>query len=227
MWAISTKEFQGLFKSIRSIIIILSILGVSYGLAHLMEQFETQLTQTQFKDGANSGIIIMLLVFGPLFVSSLSHGLINQEVKSRTMRFLATKASREHIILGKFLGVCLFWFTCITASFFLIALVSHSFSLSIFFECILFSTCIISLVLMISTLISNPAHTMFFTIVLSVALPAISIWSIFSSKLYITWFKYITPYYYIYLGKGYILILLVFVGLFITISLLHFKRREL
>ena len=80
MWAISVKEFQSLFKSIKSIIVILIVCGASYGIAHIVSQLGGQLTSAQIQDGANGGILVMLLGFGPLFISSLSHNVINQEI---------------------------------------------------------------------------------------------------------------------------------------------------
>lgn len=53
MWAISIKEFQSLFKSIKSIIVILIVCGASYGIAYVVSQFGGQLTSAQIQDGAN------------------------------------------------------------------------------------------------------------------------------------------------------------------------------
>ncbi|MBU8689928.1 ABC transporter permease [Priestia megaterium] len=226
MWAINIKEFQSLFKSIKSIIVILIVCGASYGIAHIVSQLGGQLTSAQIRDGANGGILVMLLGFGPLFISSLSHNVINQEIKTRTARFLVTKTSRERIVLGKFLGICCFWLVCISISFLLIAFISHHFSLYIFLECLLFTVCIISFVLMLSALMPNPTHTMFLSIILSFVLPVLSGWSIFSSKAYIAWFKYVTPYYYLKLEKGYLTVLLIFTALCLCTALWSFKRRE-
>ncbi|WP_269091796.1 ABC transporter permease [Priestia megaterium] len=226
MWAISIKEFQSLFKSIKSIIVILIVCGASYGIAYVVSQFGGQLTSAQIQDGANGGILLMLLGFGPLFISSLSHNVINQEIKARTARFLVTKTSRERIVLGKFLGICCFWLVCISISFLLIAFISHHFSFFTFLECLLFTMCMISFVLMLSALMPNPTHTMFLSIILSLVLPVLSEWSMFSSKEYIAWFKYVTPYYYLELEKGYLTVLFIFAAFCLCTALWSFKRRE-
>ncbi|MFS0905926.1 hypothetical protein AB3N02_23155 [Priestia aryabhattai] len=84
----------------------------------------------------------------------------------------------------------------------------------------------ISFVLMLSALMPNPTHTMFLSLILSLVLPVLSEWSMFSSKEYIAWFKYVTPYYYLELEKGYLTVLFIFAAFCLCTALWSFKRRE-
>ncbi|CAM5517432.1 hypothetical protein [Bacillus safensis FO-36b] [Bacillus safensis subsp. safensis] len=110
MFAIGLNEFKALFKSIRSILIIIVIIGITTGTAKILSQFSNRsLKSLGLGDNAYvGGLMVLLFIAAPLFVTSLAHNVINKEVYSRTVRFLVTKTSRSNIIVGKFLGNLLF-----------------------------------------------------------------------------------------------------------------------
>ena len=122
MLTIGLREFQNLFKSIRSIIIILFIFSVTLGMAKLISKYKGVLGEVGGLEGDvyMGGLLLLIIAAGPLFVASLSHSAINQEIHSRTIRFLATKVSREKIVLGKFLGIAMYWVVCISVASLLI-----------------------------------------------------------------------------------------------------------
>lgn len=229
MFAITWREFTSQFKSIRSIIIILFIFGVTTGSAKLISQFEMQLKDLGLGDNAYvGGLMLLLFVASPLFVTSISHSIVNKEVDSRTIRFLATKTSRQNIILGKFLGNFLFWMFCLVIALLLIVPFSHAFYFSEFIQSVIYVSYFIGLTLFLSTIIRNPSLTMFLGISLSIALPIIGIWGMFTKNFIIKSISYITPYfYYTQDHTSYTYFVLIFTLIFLVLSLMVFKRRDL
>jgi ABC-2 type transport system permease protein len=229
MIGICAREFQSLIKSIKSIIIIVIIAGVTLMTAKFLKGFEHELANMGISNVYAGGLFALLLIFGPLFVTSLSHDIINKETQSRTMRFLVTKISRDKIILGKFMGVSLFWFVCLTVALLFILPVTKSFYFKELIEATIFITYFVGLFLFLSTVIGKTALSMFIGIILSIAIPVIGFWSLASdSHLAITILSYLTPYYYFgdperpYLA--YFVPVLTFI--FILGSVMIFRKRD-
>jgi ABC-2 type transport system permease protein len=57
-----------------------------------------------------TGLLIIILLASPLFIFVLIHNAIYEDYRSRTIRFIATKTSRENIIFGSLF----FWIVCLT-----------------------------------------------------------------------------------------------------------------
>ncbi|MED4990769.1 MULTISPECIES: ABC transporter permease [Parageobacillus] len=227
MWTICFHEFKGLFKSIKSIIIVAIIFGVTYWTADLMTTITDRLDVNTGKDGYATGIASIVFLLGFLFISSLSHDVINREVSTRTMRFLVTKTSRVKIIIGKYLGIWLFWFFCIFTSFVLIAFVSKNFLWWGILECMGFISVAIAYNLVFSVIFPKPAITMFFGVVFALAFPVLSFLVIHSNNVFISWFKFFTPYYYALLGDFYILVNFVYAIGLLMLGIVLFNRRDL
>jgi ABC-2 type transport system permease protein len=227
MWAICLNEFKGHFKSVKSIIVILMIFGITYLLADFMTLAAGQLDLGVESDKYALGTLLIVYGLGFLFIAGLSHDLINREVSSRTMRFLVTKTTRTKILLGKYLGVWFFWFFCITVCYILVALISKEFLWLGIIDCMLFLSVALSLNLLFSILFSKPSISIFFGIVFALVFPAFSFWSIHADIVYTNWFKFITPYYYSTLGSYYILINLFYAVILLFLALELFKRRDL
>ncbi|MGN9866653.1 ABC transporter permease subunit [Bacillus swezeyi] len=229
MWAICLNEFKSLFKSIKSIIIMIIIFWVSYKVAELIENAPADVIRDLgLGDNPNeAGIAVIVFLFGFLIISGLSHDMINREVNSRTIRFLVTKTSHTKIIVGKFLGVWLFWIICMTASFLLVMMVSRTFFWLGAVECMAFLAAAIALNLLFSVIFSKPAMSIFFGIVFALFFPALSFWAINSENVMISSFKYVTPYYYADLGSYFILIDLIYALTVLFGAIVLFKRRDL
>lgn len=227
MWAICFNEFKGLFKSIKSIIVIAIIFGVTYLMADFMTAAADQLDFNVGNDGYAIGTLLIVFILGFLFIFGLSHDLINREVSMRTIRFLVTKTPRTKILLGKYLGVWLFWFFCIFVSYVLIAFVSKNFLWKGIVDCMTFLSVALALNLIFSIIFPKPAISMFFGIIFALVFPLISFWAIYDDNKYISWFKFITPYYYSTLGSYYILINLVFAAVLLLLAIGLFKRSDL
>lgn len=231
MFTVSLREFKNLFTSIRSIIIIIILFGVSIGSAKLIQLFEPSLSSLGLgEDIYTMGFMLLLILVAPLFITTLSHNTVNKEIDSRTVRFIATKTPRYNIILGKFIGTFLFWLVCITVSLLLITLFSKSFSISILIESLIFVTYFIGLTQLLSTIITKPSLTLFLGMMISIALPILGLWSTVTEHFYIKIFGYISPYFY-YLqlenNNGMLYFVLLFPVLFILLSLLIFRKKDL
>ncbi len=153
MFTVGFREFKSLFSSIRSIVIIVVLFGVTIGSARLVRQFEAPLQELGLGNDAYAmGLMLLLILAAPLFVTSLSHNVVNKEMDTRTIRFLAAKTSRSNIILGKFIGSFLFWVVCIAVALLLIVPFSKSFSILNLVQSIIFVSYFIGLTLFLSTL---------------------------------------------------------------------------
>lgn len=229
MFAISLKEFRRLFKSIRSVLIILTIWGVTVGAARLMRFIQTQTDVLDTTDNIYAGgISLLLLIFGPLFVTSLSHDIINKEISTRTIRFIATKTSRRNIIIGKFLGVVWFWFVCLIIAFLLLLPYAKAFYFPEFAESLIFMIYLSGLTLFLSTVINKPSMTIFIGMMLAILLPVFGIWSLGTENIFIKAIGYVTPYYYYSLDVSYFAyIVVLFPIIFVALSLLLFRKKDL
>lgn len=66
MLAVCFREFKSLFKSIRSLIIIGVIFGVTLGAAKLVSSFQRQLQELGLGDSAYAtGLLILILIASP------------------------------------------------------------------------------------------------------------------------------------------------------------------
>ncbi|WP_214745699.1 MULTISPECIES: ABC transporter permease subunit [unclassified Exiguobacterium] len=229
MFAITLREFKSLFQSIRAILIIVVLFGVTIGSAKLVSQFKEQLSDLGLGDNAYIiGLMLLLFLASPLFVTSISHSSVNKEIESKTIRFLATKTSRENIILGKFLGNVSFWVLCLTVALLLIVPFSKSFSIVDLIQSIIFVSYFIGLSLFLSTVVNSSAMTMFVGIFISIALPVIGMWSLISKNVIVDTLSYLTPYYYYTQeNTAYTYLVLIHIAVFVIASLMIFKRRDL
>ncbi|MFQ3544470.1 ABC transporter permease subunit [Halobacillus rhizosphaerae] len=229
MFPICLREFKSLFKSIRSIIIIIVLFSVTIGAAKLISNFETQLRELGLgNDTYAAALMILLFIAGPLFVTSLANSVVNKEVTSRTIRFLATKTLRKDIILGKFLGHLLFWSICLVSAVLLMFPFSHTFYFSELVQFIVFVSYFIGLTVLLSTTMNSPSLTMFLGITISIALPILGLWSLATENIFVKGISYITPYFYYSQDQTYFsYIVALFTCLFLLLSLLIFRKRDL
>ncbi|WP_404348447.1 ABC transporter permease [Sutcliffiella horikoshii] len=229
MWAICLNEFKGHFKSFKSIVVIAIIFGVTYLTADLMSNLMASFPEEAAElgtDGYATGIVILIFVLGFFFITGLSHDIVNREVSERTMRFLVTKTTRLNVMMGKYLGVWFFWLFCMVVCFLLITIKSKDFLWLGLVDTMLFLSVALALNLVFSIVIPKPGVTMFVGITFALVFPALSFWAIFSGKLYITWFKFFTPYYYSSLADYYILINGLYAFLLLLLAYWLFKRRD-
>ena len=229
MFSIMWKEFILSFKSIKSIVTILIFLGVSLGLSKLVSNFYEPIKSLGI-DGAPYAIaiIFMTILISPFFVFTLSHNAINEEIKSSTIRFIATKTKRINIILGKFLGLMLFWLITLFISGMISIIYSHQFYILELLISLIFISYFLALSIMISTFIVNTALTNFLGIALSLIMTILGIWSVASNNVLLKIYSYITPYHYYFGDNKYLtIIVLLFTIIFLVASIIKFQRRDL
>lgn len=228
MFMMCKREFISLFKSIKSIIIIAILFAVSYYAAKFSSFIASgaDLTAGEAEDIHTIGLLSVILLFGQLFVFGLSHDTINKEVHERTMRFLVTRVSRSAILFGKFLGMWMFWFVCITVSFLLISIFSRKFDLFIFSQTLSLVTYQAALALLLSVLIPRPGYTMFLGNILGLLLPAFGFWAAFTPNGWVNWMKYFVPFYYLERDDFTFLVILGLAGMMLLAANAVFKRRE-
>ncbi|WP_010289499.1 ABC transporter permease [Kurthia massiliensis] len=198
MLAIAKQEFWQLTKNIKSIVMIALLLLASYYFARNGQTFAEIIGMGAENDNAlyATGLMMMVLFTGPLFVMALSHDIINREISSRTIRFLLTRTSADRIVWGKFIGVCAFWLFCIVLAVAVIAITSHTFSPLIFATilCLLISE--ITIAFVVSIVITKPRMSMFIGIVIGIAFPIVS----YAVELTDKWWgklRYVSPMHYI------------------------------
>lgn len=230
MLAIAWKEFLSLFKSIKSIFIVLILISVSLGVAKIFSVFGDDLTnslgikETPF----SAGLLLTVLIASPLFVFTLSHNIINEELKNRTVRFLATKTSRFNILVGKFIGSLLFWTACLLLTTLLLIWYSHQFYILEFLQCVIFVSYYLALSTLLSTFINSTLLTNFLGITLSLVMTVLGLWSLNSKNLLLIIYSYITPYHYYFSDNKIIsFTVVIFTIIFLTISIYFFRRKDL
>ncbi|WP_251476354.1 ABC transporter permease [Planococcus sp. NCCP-2050] len=228
MIAIGKREFISMFKSVKSIIIIAILLLTSYYSAKFSGLLASgiALTEKEMADIHTVGLLILLFIFGQLFVMGLSHDSINKESHERTMRFLVTRTSRLQILLGKFAGAWLFWFTCLVISFLVIAIFALKFDFFIFSQVMALLTFQIALTILLSVAIPKPSATMFLGIVIGLLFPALGAWLVFTDNPWFSWLKFASPYYYLMEDTYQFLIIFGLAGLLLAAAALIFNRRE-
>lgn len=225
MLAIAKHEFWQLFKSFKSIVVIVILVGASY----FASKHGADIIQL-FNDGVDdksiyySGLALILILFGPLFAFSLSHDVINREVSNKTIRFLLTRTSHANILIGKFIGVLSFWFVCLMLSCAVIVMYAKHVDVFLILQMmmlILFSVC---LTFLLSVIVSKPFMSMFLSTIFGLALPIVSLLFISTNKWWGV-FGYITPYEYLQHEDWKILFMSVVGAVVLSATYFIFKRR--
>ncbi|UOQ49712.1 ABC transporter permease [Gracilibacillus caseinilyticus] len=226
------REFTDSFKSIRSILIILFLTFISYQSAVFLEN-NPVIVEEILAIGETQGsvytlaISFIVLMFGFLFAFAISHDVINKEIEMRTIRLLVNKIPRWQIVIGKFFGILLFWVVTIFISYAILTAISGEWSFLDYLTTLLFLFYVISFVLFISTIIPKTKLTMFLGILLGLFLPIMGLVSLTVEKWYMIPFKYLLPYYYVENGSALLPVPLLFGIVFLFVSILIMRRRDL
>lgn len=199
----------------------------TYTIAYIIEKFTGDILDELGGASSLASLLIIILLFGFLFVFVISHDILNREINSRTARFLVTKTSRDAVVYGKFLGLYLFWLICILISSVLIMTITKAFDVIDFVHIMIFMTYPITLCSLLSVIFCRPGHTMLIGLLLSISMPILSLWSMGSSNMIINWIKYFTPYYYAYEGGYKQIITLIMCTIFLLLSVIIFRKRDL
>lgn len=235
MWFIAKHESLQLLKSVKSILIIIFLLGCAYAGVSVTELLKSSLDLMQENDLSVSeseamihsiGLSFAIFVFGPLFAFILTHDVMNRDIEQRTMRFLITKIERKKIVLGKVIGHLIFWFTILTISYLFIFILSGYFSFLAFFQSASFISVFVALALVLSLIINKPIFSSFISILLGIAIPILSLWAIFSEKWVLSTLKYASPYNYLKDDNMLFLVNFAFTAVYILLAIYLFRKRD-
>lgn len=246
MYTIMWKEFFSLLKSFKSIAVVAFFILVTFIISRFLNNLPFQ-----FIEGNMSPFLlsIRLLVgaFGFLFGLTLSHDILNREMESQTIRYLVTKTSRIHLILGKSLGVYLFWIFSITVSFIIISYYAESFFLFSYIQLLSFMAYVVGLTILLSFFIKKTSYSMFISVILGILIPTLGVWvttiqldwntltftlpvndTTGNFLYFIPYFlKFLLPYYYFSLENALSLLPFLLGIIFIIITIILFKRSDL
>jgi ABC-2 type transport system permease protein len=227
MRSIISHEFLNSFKSFKSVLIILFFTLTSLLSAHFFARHPSLIKDVHSGSVYTSSIKFLIFFFGFLFVSAVSHDVINKELDYQTIRLLVTKTSKINIIMGKFIGVFLFWLFSITVCFLIVSFYAKTWFFVDYYTVIIFLFFIVTFTIFLSTIIIKPGLTMFLGILIGILAPILGLWSSFSSKWFLVPFKYLLPYYYLIQSKGFLIFPLLFGAMLLFGSYLIFQRKDL
>ncbi|KKO53895.1 ABC transporter permease [Paenibacillus sp. DMB20] len=226
MYAVAKREFLTMFKSVKSVAIILLFIIVSFSISNFVKN-NPVMAFGQESNPYLSGIRFLVTFLGFLFVLALSHDTLNREVETQTMRFVVTKVSRTSVVLGKYLGILSFWVACLSISFLAIFVSAQQFDLFELIRLIVFLSYAIGMNMLVSTIITKVSFSMFTGLICGLLLPTIGIWGLFSTNPVLQLVQYATPYYYL-LEEGWkSYIPFGFSILFAAMSIFVFRRKDL
>ncbi|WP_071458873.1 ABC transporter permease [Bacillus massilinigeriensis] len=226
MYEIGKREFINLFKSFKSITIVVLILTASFYSAKFSRLFEGEAKDFNGTDIQYLGLLVLIVLFGTIFIMSLSHDTISREIHERTIRFLVTKTSRASIILGKFFGILLFWVICLFTSFILIGIFTQRIDWFIFFQTMSSLTFQIALTILVSVLVPKPMVTMFLGTLIGILFPILGFWLMTTERVWAVWIKYITPFYYLEQPNFSFLVIFLFSAILLLIASFILNRRD-
>ena len=227
MESVIKNEFIKLFKSIKAVIIIAILIATSYYSTKFIMGNKGLIEGANLSTQMTASIQILIYIFGIAFVFVLSHNCINQEIQTQTIRFIVPKISRKKFILGKFMGISLFWYSCMSISFIIIAVMSNQNLFKEYVTVNIFITYMIALTLLLSTIISKTSLSNFVGIVLSVFLPFFGAWVTVDTNSKLSIVKYLLPYHYL-VKEGVWLAMPILISVaYITLAIIIFDRKEL
>lgn len=226
------QEFNDSFKSIRSILIAVFFIYISYESAgfisrnpdEVSELLSSGMTENQVYTAA---IALVILIFGFLFTFAISHDIINREIETKTIRLLVTKVSRTEIVLGKFLGVMLFWIATVTLSYGVLGLITKAWFPKDYIHSVVFLFYCVSFVLLLSSLINKTRVSMFAGILLGIAIPIIGLVAEYADKWHWVALRYVLPFHYLE-GAAWLAIVPVVIGtVYLVLSIFLLKGKDL
>ena len=222
MWAITKREFWNLIKSVRALIIILLFSAGSIWVTNSLSKVSGQLDVEEYY----ASLRLLVLIFGFLFATILSHSCFNGEVETKTIRLLLTKVSKTSIVIGKMLGASLFWLVCLTGSFIFISAVGKVFHPSELF--IAFSTMAYfnSIILLVSVVTAKPSRSNFVGLIFALLLPGLGLYATLTATSPLHFLQYFFPYFYLLQGVEFMGVTMIFSTLITCVAVLLVKGRD-
>lgn len=228
MFAIIKYELFSLLKSVKSLIIVLFFTLVTFFASKFFAHNDFIMSQANSDSVYTSTIKFLFFFLGFIFITAVSHDILNKEIEMETIRFLVVKTSRMNILLGKFFGVYIFWLLCLSFCFFITFLFSGKLPLYDYLSIAIFLFYAIAFTFLLSIIIPKSSLTMLLGIILGFIIPILGLAATFKDNIwYLLPFKYILPYFYILKSGLFMLIPLLIGILTISVSFVLLKRKDL
>ncbi|WP_341281489.1 hypothetical protein [Paenibacillus sp. FSL H8-0537] len=228
MFGIVLKEYLGLIKGVKSILVILFVTSVSI----LAAQYASSSTFLAEAAGGSqgtelAGLSFIFILFGALFIYILSHDIVNRDIELQRIRLLITKTSRRNVIIGKFISVFAFWASVTLITFACISISTQTFHITPLIVLWVFIAFHSGVAIMMSTIITKHSYTVLISLIGGLVIPGVGIWSLFNKTVIANILSYALPYYIAMDDYRFIALTVVEVALMLIISIIVFERKEL
>lgn len=222
MFAVAKEEFRNLAINIKMILLVILIALFNYNISNM-------LTSQLSIDGipkAYAGLRIIFFILGYLLISIFSHSVLNKEIADGTLKFILSKVSREEFIVGKFLGIFLFWTMCMLINISMLSILGVTFSFYILWMLCSAVSYFISIVMLLSVLIKKENFSNFMGLFVGILFPTIGLYVTESSNMLVKYFQYIFPYFYLLKGGIYITIPYILSFILLLFVVIIFNKKE-
>ena len=220
MLYILMHEFKLLFFKIKTVILAIILFGFVFG-------FGTALALLNVNEiSYYLSLSFIFAIFGLIIISIQSNHIISAEEENTTIRLLITKATRLDIVLGKFLGIFLYWVVIVTIQYLLIFFKTGTIYFELYYSLISFIFFGCAFNIFISSISKTIIQSNFISLIVSILLTSIFINKWLSIETNFDWSIFFLPQ--TYLVEYYnFAILSIFVGLiFILVSYLIIRKRD-
>lgn len=227
MLALWMREFNYLCKGIKSVVLLSLFVGFTYMIASLSDYFPFLTQNTESSSSLSGGLKFLILFFGFIFVSMVSHDTINKEIDTQTIRFLVTKTSRISIVLGKFLGILSFWILVTTLSYIPAVLKAQHIDFFDYLKLIQYLFVMVSVTIFLSSVVVKPFYSLLFGLCFGVVYPAVGMVSMIKEGFIWDQIRYISLFNYIKDTNGGLYFPFMASALLVILSIIVFQRRDL
>jgi len=225
MVPILKKEFLDMFRGLKALIIVILFIGTSYFSSNYVSDLGL-LGSAEESAPILAGLRLLIMLLGFLFITTMSHDVMNRDVESQTIRLLVTRTSRQNIVLGKFCGIFLFWVLVLVLSFIPLMIAGGKPYLLEFLQLAGYMAYASALTVLISILVTKSKLSMLVALIVSIAFPAIGMWATLQEGAW-HYLAYAFPVLYLIKSNFLIVVPLLIAGMLVTAAILLFERRDL
>lgn len=227
MLALWMREFTYLCKGIKSIVLLSLFVGFTYMIASIGDYLPFLMQNNESSSSLSGGLRFLILFFGFIFVTMVSHDTINKEIDTQTIRFLVTKTSRYSIVLGKFLGILSFWILVTTISYVPAVIKTQHIDFHDYMKLIQYLCVMVSVTIFLSSVIVKPFYSLLFGLCFGVVYPAVGMVSMIKEGLFWDQIRYISLFNYVHDINGGLYIPFIASLVLVILSIIIFQRRDL
>lgn len=227
MVALWVREFTYLCKGIKAVVLLTLFVGFTYMIASLGDYLPFLMSDTKSSSSLSGGLRFLILFFGFIFVTMVSHDTINKEIETQTIRFLVTKSSRFSIVLGKFLGILSFWILVTTCSYIPAVIKAQHIDFYDYIKLIQYLCVMVSVTILLSSVIKKPFYSLLFGLCFGVVYPVVGMVSMIKDGFFWDQVRYISLFNYIQDASGGLYVPFIASAVMVILSIVVFQRRDL